>query len=155
MTDESISLHLAKSFRARKAEWLCTLILLGIAINILAVQDPWLTVINGVVEQFTTNTTAGALFGLWIAIISLIALVVNGWLPRRTPYIRAGMSAMRCFVWAQATIIAVRFEAFDHFPVTGVAIFPLLFLFDLFNVFQASWDNEDAKVREQSGGDGA
>lgn len=65
----------------------------------------------------------------------LLILGVNGaW--SRTPHLRAGAAFISCFFWSQLTFSIIQLDQI----VTELAIFPVLFMLDMYNVFRASRD---------------
>lgn len=145
---EPIGAHLAHSFWARKAEWLTSLAILGIGVFILAERDPWIMVVSGVVKEYTGNSTVGALFLVWLGVVSLMALIINGWRERVTPMARAILSALRCFIWLYCAWVAIgQFDMELHTPVAATPFYPLFFIFDACNISQAAFDHEKAKAK--------
>ena len=71
-----------------------------------------------------------------IGVLRLIALTVNGTFPkfRWSPHIRFVMAMASAFVWFQITLALI----VSHMATTGLAVYPHLFLFDLYNVFLAA-----------------
>lgn len=131
--------HIAKSFRetfpTRASEWaLGTMLFL------------WAVVLTLNPDLFTESRSFVAMARFmpqetW-ALLCLIAgggrllmLAVNGaW--RRTPHLRALAAFVSCFFWFQISVGLLQAGTFG----TGLAIYPVLFTLDVYNVFRASRD---------------
>lgn len=81
----------------------------------------------------------------------LLALAVNGtfgktWWSRFSPHVRAVMAFMACFYWFTITLSILGSEQLT----TGVAVYPVLFALDAYNVVRASSDarHSDEKYKD-------
>jgi hypothetical protein len=73
---------------------------------------------------------------LVIGVTRVGALMINGTFPqfRWSPHLRLVMAGLSCFIWFQITLgLLVNDE-----PTAMVAVYPQLFLFDLYNLFLAA-----------------
>lgn len=78
---------------------------------------------------------------LVLGILGLIALAVNGlWVA--TPFIRVVCALARCFFWMQVTLGFL----VSNNPTTGLAIYPWLFVLDLWNIYRATKDARTATL---------
>ena len=79
----------------------------------------------------------------------LIALMINGTFPafRWSPHIRFMMAMLSCFVWFQVSL------GITLLPVvtTALAVYPFLFLFDMYNTFLAATEAGIAERRYRDG----
>lgn len=77
---------------------------------------------------------------LAVGAVRLLALVINGTFAqtaysRYSPHVQAGMSILSCFFWLQIVL------SFALAPVgTGVAVYPVLLVLDLYCAYRASRD---------------
>lgn len=78
---------------------------------------------------------------LVIGVVGLGALAVNGlWVA--TPFIRAFCALMRCMFWMQVTLGLL----VSNQPSTGLAIYPWLFVLELWNIYRATKDARTATL---------
>lgn len=125
---------LRETFPTRASEWaLGTILFLW---SILMAADPELLAtsrLRGMLSLASQDVWALVTFGVGGG--RLLILGVNGaW--RRTPHLRAMAAFISCFFWFQFTISIIQLNDI----VTGLAIFPVLFMLDVYNVFRASRD---------------
>jgi hypothetical protein len=130
-----LSQSLKKTFPVRASEWALALMLLN-----------WSIVLSASPELFETNEAYLPLLALmtqntWALLCfiagggRLIVLLINGsW--RRTPHLRAFGAFASCFFWVQ---ISIGFAQADIWG-TGMAIYPVLLLLDMYNVIRAITD---------------
>jgi hypothetical protein len=77
----------------------------------------------------------------------LMMLLVNGaW--RRSPHLRAFAAFLSCFFWFEISVGL--WQSSPYGIGTGLAVYPVLFLLDVYNVFRASGD-AGASDRSHSG----
>ncbi len=79
---------------------------------------------------------------LGIGFARMIALFVNGAL-RRTPHLRGVGAFLSVFIWLQLSFALFNTEI----ATIGIAIYPWLFLADIYNVYRASQDARDSDMR--------
>lgn len=126
---------LRETFPARASEWALATMLFG-----------WAVVLSSNPDLFSeTRSFAGlAQFAdqkvwAWMCLFAgggrLMFLAINGaW--RRTPHLRALTALITCFFWFQITAGLLWAESSS----TGLAIYPVLFFLDAFNVIRAMGD---------------
>lgn len=130
--------HISRSFRdtfpTRASEWALGTILF--VWSILMVFEPNLmnnANLGSLLELATQDTWA--LLAMGVGGGRLLILGINGaW--RRSPHLRATAAFISCLFWFQFTISIIQMEMI----VTDLAIFPVLFLLDVYNVYCASRD---------------
>lgn len=129
------SQSLRDTFPTRASEWA-----LGLMLFL------WSVVLTFNVDLFASTPSFSVLSqlmpqGTWALLCMiagggrLIMLLINGaW--RRSPHLRAIAAFVSCFFWFQISIGILQAGTFG----TGLAIYPILFLLDVYNVFRASRD---------------
>jgi len=75
-----------------------------------------------------------------LGIARLTALYINGSM-RRTPHTRMAGAFLTAFVWLQ---LSFAMATADAAAIAGIAIYPWLFLADIYNVYRAAQDAEMA-----------
>jgi hypothetical protein len=102
-----------------------------------------------VLEQFAPSYTWGLICTL-IGFGRIVALAVNGAFPtfRWSWRLRFLMAMLSAFVWFQVTLGLIAAST----PTTALAVYPHLFLFDLYNVFLAASEAGIAERRYRNVG---
>ena len=137
-------------FALRVSDWLLALMLttFGLVLNL----SP--DIFNGV-HSFAVLAQMGpaarwSTVCLTIGTLRLAALVINGTFPvfRWSPHIRFTAALLSCFIWFQLTLgIALAPEI-----TSALAVYPYLFLFDLYNTFLAASEAGVVERRYRNGG---
>jgi hypothetical protein len=85
------------------------------------------------------------LFAVIVGVARMVALFINGAV-RRTPHIRGMGAFVTMFLWLQLSLAMFNAEI----STIGVAIYPWLFIADIYNVYRASQDARDSDLRYQA-----
>lgn len=144
-----IIVKLTKSFPIRVCEWLLAGIMLSwsIALWNLTPADFHSPIYVGLERLLPQDTWA--MLALGIAIMRLAALAINGgWRP--SPHLRAAGAFLACFLWLQIGLG----QFFAEQGNLGIAIYPWLFVADIYNVFRASHDARISDDRAHAAPDG-
>lgn len=143
--------HITTSFRetfhARASEWALALVLFNWAL-ILFLNDDLFSGASYVVLAGLASQTTWAWGCLAFSSVRLTVLAVNGaW--RRSPHMRAACAFLSCFVWFQITLGMMQSGTWS----TGMAVYPVLFFLDTFNVIRASGEagRSDTQHRRMAG----
>ncbi len=133
---------LQQHFPLRVSDWLLggivtTWGLVCLYMPVTAWQQPIYSGLRAVAQQDTWGYLA-----VVIGFARMAALFINGAV-RRTPHAR-GLGAFICvFLWLQLTLAMFNAEV----VAIGVAVYPWLFLADIYNVYRASQDARDSDLR--------
>lgn len=137
------------NFSLRVADWTLSSMLLVFGAILLGPEDTFKT---GSAYAYLAKIAAENVWG-WacvsIAVLRLFALLVNGTFQgfRWSPHVRFGCALATCFIWFQISLgmglAAVR--------PTGLAVYPFLFLLDLYNTFLAASEAGVAERRFRNG----
>jgi hypothetical protein len=130
--------HFSRSFRetfpTRASEWAMGAILFLWSAVLTINSDFFLTAAMHPLARVASQETWAALC-LSAGGGRLLVLAINGgW--RRTPHLRAVTAFVSCFFWFQITIGLLQ----SHSIGTGLAVYPVLFFLDVYNVFRAARD---------------
>lgn len=139
-------------FPARKAEWACAFMSLGIGIQFLQPESTFALsrAYAGMAAMAPEGVWGAACFG--VGAIRLAALIINGtfaesWYGRWSPHVRASLAALACFVWTTLWIGVVNSAT----PASlGLAIWPVVLFLDIANVVQATHDARDQDMRARN-----
>jgi len=126
----------AHNFAIRVSDWFASWVMLTFGFVVMLYPrvfdgNPW----YGLLENLAPPATWGLV--CWaIGMARVGALTVNGTFPsfRWSPHLRFMMAMTSCFVWFQITLGLI----IAQLPTIGIAVFPHLFVFDLYNVFLAA-----------------
>lgn len=131
--------HMLRSFRetfpTRAPEWglASILFLWGVIVGVnttLFETSSAMGQLGRIMPQETWATAA-----LIAAALRIAMLCVNGmW--RRSPHLRAAGAFISCFFWLQISLGLAQADGL----VTGLAVYPVLFLLDSYNVIRAARD---------------
>lgn len=124
-------------FTTRATEWLFATFLVGWALLLFAVPSMFE---GPVAAQFialkaTFNQQTWAFGCAVVGLTRLVALYING-SRRSTPYVRMLFAFLSCFFWYQISLGLF----VSGIPTTGWAIYPVILLFEMYNVFRAASD---------------
>lgn len=129
------SQSLRETFPTRASEWALGLMLFLWSVVLIFNADLFASTPSYRVLAQVMPQTTWALLCLIAGGGRLVMLVINGhW--RRSPHLRAGAAFISCFFWFQISIGILQAGTFG----TGLAIYPVLFALDVYNVFRASGD---------------
>ncbi len=136
---------LTKTFPIRVTEWLLACIMLSWSIVCWNLTDAeWANPIYSGLSRMGEQQS-WAFFAFAIGAIRLAALTINGaWRP--SPHLRGAGAFLACFMWLQMSLGIFASEL----VVTGVAVFPWLFIADIYNVFRAAHDARLSDDRAKS-----
>ena len=127
---------------ARASEWALALVLVNWGWTLLLPGSVFQTsaVFIEMARWASENQWGWACFAM--GMIRFSALFVNGTFPsfRYSPHIRSAMSFLACAFWF--TISIGIFQA--NVPTTGLAVYPVLLLLDMYNAYRAAGDARDA-----------
>lgn len=139
-------------FRARAGEWaLATMLVIWGWLVYL--PEEMFTSPAYAIMRLTAREEVWGMAALIVGGIRLIALILNGtfwktWYGRFSPHIRSIMAGLSCFVWSQISLgLLLSGEA-----TTGLAIYPVLLLFDFYNVMSAAGDAGATDWARKNGG---
>jgi hypothetical protein len=126
---------LTKTFPIRVLEWLLAGIMFSWSIVCWNLRPhEWASPIYAGLAQLGDQNT-WAFFAFWIGATRLAALMINGaWRP--SPHLRAAGAFLACFMWLQITLGLLAVDV----RTWALAVFPWLFLADIYNVFRAAND---------------
>ena len=125
----------AQKFSIRVSDWFAATVMLSFALAILA----WPQLLHTFRYLVLLRIAPAYVWGpvcLMIGVGRIGALTVNGTFPSFpwSPHLRLLMAGLSAFVWFQITLgVLVGCE-----PTVMVAIFPQLFVFDLYNLYLAA-----------------
>lgn len=123
-------------FSVRATEWLCGVILFLWGIVLLASPEAFAEGANyywTLERLFSQPTWAWACLAM--GAIRLAALYVNG-SRRETPFARMATAFVSCFFWYQIALGL----ALSGIVNTGLAVYPVLLIFEVYNVLRSSID---------------
>jgi len=82
--------------------------------------------------------------------IRFVALFVNGTFPsfRFSPHVRSLMSFFSCAFWFTISFGILQ----ANVPTTGLAVYPVLLLLDMYNAYRAAGDARDADEASKNAG---
>lgn len=130
-----ITHSLRHTFPTRASEWALGLMLFNWSVVLIFNPNLFAELPN--YSHFTEIMSQGS----WAALcfiggtLRLTMLFINGtW--RRSPHLRAAAAFLSCFFWFQVSLALFQSGLF----ATGLAVYPVLFLLDVYNVFRASRD---------------
>jgi hypothetical protein len=132
---------LSSHFPLRVTDWLVALI--AFTWGFVCLQAPaetWELPIYDSVRIFAGQGTWGSVV-LCLGLARIVALFING-AYRRTPHARMVGAFLMAFVWLQLSFAMFQQE---YHPIAATAIYPWLFLADIYNVYRAA---QDAKVAD-------
>lgn len=135
----AVHVRFQETFPLRASEWALAFIMFS-----------WGLICFSYPGMFTSNYTFSgmaamasqqtwAVGALVMGSIGLVALAINGFW-RATPFIRAACAALRAGMWLTITF---GLFATDN-PTTGLAIYPWLFILDMWNIYRAMSDARSA-----------
>ena len=121
-------------FQLRVPDWFAGAVIFSFGLCLLRWPDMFVTyhAFYALLGEIASAETWGVLC-VTIGVLRLVALTINGTFPkfRWSPHIRFLMALASCFFWFQITLALL----VSHMATTGLAVYPHLFLFDLYNVF--------------------
>lgn len=93
-------------WRLRKQEWGFTILMLVMGVFFLSPPETFVLLPYSAITAFiryfglsaSTGETLVGLVMLWVGLLGLLILVINGEI-RRSPELRAGAATMRCLIW--------------------------------------------------------
>lgn len=143
--------HITTSFRetfhARASEWALAVVLFNwaliLAFNETLFDGPSYSALAALASQQTWAWVC-MVFGA----VRLIVLAINGaW--RRSPHMRSVCAFVACFFWFQIIIGMLQSGTWS----TGMAVYPVLFFLDTFNVIRAIGEagRSDAQHQRMAG----
>jgi len=123
-------------FEVRATEWLCAAVLFCWGIVLLSSPN---TFAEGAeyywtLERLFNQTTWGWACGV-LGFLRLASLYVNG-ARRKTPFARMFGAFLSCFMWYQIALGL----ALSGVINTGLAVYPVLLIFEVYNVLRSSID---------------
>jgi hypothetical protein len=124
-------------FTNRATEWLFACFLLGWAITLFGFPTMFENS-NGLQYgglQVTFGQRGWAFGCAFMGLTRFVALYINGAL-RATPYIRMLMAFLSCFFWYEISLGLF----VSGVPTTSWAMYPVILLFEMYNVLRASSD---------------
>jgi hypothetical protein len=125
---------------SRLFEWASSFMMLGIGVHLML----WPGAVHGNAFAFLLHYVPAETMSLffWVLAISRIAaLIINGHSPRLGPIVRGVASGMAAIIWGQmAATLYVLSAAGDVTPSSGIPIYSVLMLTELFSVYRASSD---------------
>ncbi|VVT14956.1 hypothetical protein [Hoeflea sp. EC-HK425] len=132
-------LHVSRSFRktfaVRASEWALAIMLVNWSLVLFANPELFADRESYAPLQDIMRQETWALVCFAAGAGRLIVLMINGaW--RRSPHLRAAGAFIACFFWSQITLGFAQSEIWG----TGMAIYPVLFALDAYNVFRAITD---------------
>ena len=141
---EMMIVRLADHFPLRVSDWACAMILtLWGLIGFYVAPTTWdLPIFSGlahIAPQIIWATAAA-----FIGSARLIALFINGAV-RRTPHVRAVGAFIAVFVWLQISLGLLWSDAI----APSLAVYPVLFIVDIYNVYRASEDARRADIKHR------
>ncbi|PZU95589.1 MAG: hypothetical protein DI527_00845 [Chelatococcus sp.] len=131
----------AKHFPARRSEWMGAVMMFGWGRFVANDGDLF---DKAVAYQHMARMADEATWAYWataIGLIRLAALLINGsfhdrWYSKYSPHVRGVMSFFACFLWCQ---LSLGLFGSGTLP-PALAIYPVLAVNDLLNVFSAARD---------------
>ncbi|MDI1266808.1 MAG: hypothetical protein PS018_26445 [bacterium] len=143
--------HITTSFRetfhARASEWALAAVLfnwgLVLSLNMTLFEGASYAELAALAPQ-----VAWAWLCLLFGAFRLAVLAINGaW--RRSPHIRSACAFVACFVWFQISMGLLQSGTWS----TGLAVYPVLFFLDIFNVIRAIGEagRSDAQHQRMAG----
>jgi hypothetical protein len=131
-------------FPGRATEWLFAVIMINWGWILLLPHDTFsLSSSYGVLLTVAPEEVWG-IGCLIVGLVRFIALVINGTFAdspyaRRSPHVRAVMSALSCFFWMQISL-SFLVALGDKPPGTGIAVYPVILWFEVYCAFRAARD---------------
>lgn len=136
--------RLADHFPLRVSDWACAMILtLWGLIGFYVSPQTWgLPIYSGLSHIAPQVIWVSA--ATFIGLSRLIALFINGAI-RRTPHVRAVGAFLAVFVWLQISLGLLWSDAL----APSLAVYPVLFIVDIYNVYRASEDARRADIKHR------
>lgn len=134
-------------FRLRVSDWFITLMLTTLGLILLQPGGTFETFAPfSYLKRFGSESTWG-LVCVIIGSFRLFALVINGTFKdfRWSPYIRAIMAVLSCFIWFQLATSVLSMDVWHP----GASVYPYLFLFDIYNASHAAAEAGVAERRHR------
>lgn len=137
-------------FEVRATEWLCGTVLFFWGVVLLSVPSAFADGANyyWTLERLFNQRTWG-----WACLIMgsvrLVALYING-ARRETPFARTATAFLSCFFWYQIALGL----ALSGIVNTGLAVYPVLLIFEVYNVLRSSIDARQVYDETRVGDDG-
>jgi hypothetical protein len=132
--------RIVRLIASRLFEWVSSFMMLGIGVHLML----WPNAVRGNAFAFLLHyipAEAMSLFFWLLAISRISALIINGHAPRLGPIVRGCASGMASIIWGQmAVTLYVLNAAGDGAPSSGIPIYSVLMLAELFSVYRASSD---------------
>lgn len=136
---------LQQHFPLRVTDWLLGGILTSWGIVCLYLPpDSWALPTYSGLRTMADQETWG-MFALCVGVARMVALFINGAV-RRTPHVRGLCAFVSVFLWLQLSLALFN----SDIATIGVAVYPWLFLADIYNVYRASQDARDSDVRYEA-----
>lgn len=127
-------LHIRRHFRARATEWMLSGVMLLWGALLLRPGQTFAQPVYSELARIASEEWWG-----WICLITgavrLVALIINGAM-RPSPHLRAGLAFVSTYFWFELSLGFV----LSGGQGTALAVYPLAFLFDLFNAAMAAGD---------------
>lgn len=128
-----------KTFPLRVNEWFLAGVLFLWGLILAQPHDIFSNPIYSGLVRFAPQET-WAFFCMVTGAIRLAALAINGaWRP--SPHIRCALAFITCFFWLQIVFGLAQSDA----PSTGLAVYPMILMLDLYSCYRAS---VDAKISD-------
>ena len=138
------------NFAIRVSDWFLALMLTTFGLMLLTGPDIFATSRSFALLAHMAPACSWGTVCLVIGAMRLCALVINGTFPvfRWSPHIRFTMALLSCFVWFQIALGI----ALSPTISTALAVYPYLFLFDMYNTFLAASEAGVVERRYRNGG---
>lgn len=138
-----VATGVASHFRIRFSEWMLAFIMLNWGLVLTCLGPIFDRPAMAWLAQLGDQPGWGIACYL-VGFLRIAALVINGtfagtWWSRFSPHVRSLMSAVSCLIWTTITI-SVLSQADKSQVGTGLAVYPVFMLADLFNCARASLD---------------
>ncbi|MFG1465281.1 hypothetical protein V5F77_20565 [Xanthobacter sp. DSM 24535] len=127
-------LHIRHHFRARATEWMLSGVMLLWGALLLRPGQAFSQPAYSELARIASEEWWG-----WICLITgavrLVALIINGAM-RPSPHLRAGLAFLSSYFWFELSLGFLLAGGYG----TALAVYPLAFVFDLFNAAMAAGD---------------
>ena len=138
------------NFAIRVSDWLLALMLATFGVILLTNPVTFESTPSFVLLQNMAPAASWGTVCMVVGLMRLFALGVNGTFPifRWSPHIRFTMALLSCFVWFQLALGIALSPTMN----TAMAVYPYLFLFDMYNTFLAASEAGVVERRYRDGG---
>jgi len=141
-----IATGIKRHFPTRVSEWFLSGALVAWGWILLSPGDTFSASPSFAHMAVMASERTWGLAAITVGLVRVVALIINGTFAdtgysRASPYVRAIMSILACFVWAQITLGLIGAPNTS----TGLAVYPILFLLDSWNCVRAAGDAGEAR----------